>query len=308
MRSASGNLSEWLGLIRFSHTIFALPFAAIATLLAFEKPLADSGEFPQVRWQDLLGVLACMVTARSAAMAFNRWADRDVDARNPRTASRHIPAGRLSGSSVVWFTAIMAGLFVASTLLFLPNPLPVLGSPFVLAILLGYSYAKRFTDAAQVWLGVALAISPICAWVAIRGTQSGLWWTELALPLSLAFAVAFWVAGFDTIYACQDEAFDREARLRSLPVRFGISGSLTVAKLLHLAMLAALAVFIYIGTSVGFGIPMVVIGTAVAVLVIYQHALVRPDDLSRVGIAFFNTNAVISVVLLMGTIVDVWLL
>src|SRR3954454_9918054 len=188
-------LRDLLGLVRFSHTLFALPFALLGAALAARGPDGWHG-----RWRDWLGILLCMATARSAAMAFNRLVDRRIDALNPRTATRHIPSGQLSAASVLVFWAVCSAGFVASTLLFLPNRWPLMLSVPVLAWLCGYSFAKRFTSLAHVWLGSALMLAPIAAWVALRGD---LRWP----PVWLGLAVLFWVSGFDVIYACQDVEF-----------------------------------------------------------------------------------------------------
>ena len=217
-------LSDWLGLIRFSHTIFALPFAALATAMAFSAPLPTGGH-PVFRLRDLAGILLCMVFARSAAMAFNRVVDAEIDAGNPRTAKRHIPAGILSRRAVWIFTLACSLAFVGATALFLPNLVPLLASVPVLLFLCGYSLAKRFTSAAHVWLGVALSLSPICAWVAIRGSISLMDPSDLLPPLLLAASVAAWVTGFDIIYACQDAEYDQGAGLNSIPAKFGVAGA-----------------------------------------------------------------------------------
>jgi 4-hydroxybenzoate polyprenyltransferase len=292
-QNGRSSFAEVLSMIKFSHTVFALPFALLGALLASRA--APSWSFRPLDW---LGILLCMVFARSAAMAFNRLVDRALDARNPRTATRHLPSGKLSGRSVVRFTAICSLLFVASTLLFLPrNPWPLMLSVPVLAWLLGYSYAKRFTTAAHLWLGAALALAPICAWLAIRG--------DLALPpILLGLAVLFWVAGFDILYACQDVEFDRQAGLHSIPSRFGVRWSLRFAALLHLVMLfflGALAIAYPLGTVFRFGL------IAIAGLVFFEHAIVKPNDLSRVNTAFFRVNAVISLGILILGVVDLWI-
>ncbi len=301
------NISRWLGLIRFSHTVFALPFAALATVMAFATPLS-SGARPSFRWQDIVGILLCMVFARSAAMAFNRLVDHNIDARNPRTEKRHLPAGVLSRSSVWAFTIGCSLAFVASTALFLPNRLPLYASVPVLTFLCGYSLAKRFTAAAHLWLGVALSLSPICAWVAIRGSEVTSSPSDLLAPLILAAAVAAWVAGFDIIYACQDAAFDAEAGLHSIPAKFGIAGALKIAAAFHVVMLGLLSLLPTFAHSTGLGVLFWGVLAIVAAMVLWQHWLVRPDDLNRVNQAFFNTNAAISLTLLVaGTLDCLWL-
>ena len=300
------NLSHWLGLIRFSHTVFALPFAALATVMAFSTPL-DSGTHPSFRWQDIAGILLCMVFARSAAMAFNRLVDHKIDAQNPRTEKRHLPARVLSRKSVWLFTIACSLGFVASTLLFLPNPIPLYASVPVLLFLCGYSLAKRFTAAAHVWLGVALSLSPICAWVAIRGSEVTTHPSDLIAPLILAAAVAAWVTGFDIIYACQDADFDAQSGLHSIPAKFGIAGALKIAAGFHILMLGLLSLLPMVAENTGLGVFFWVVLAVVTALVLWQHRLVRPDDLDRVNEAFFNTNAAISLILLIaGTLDCAW--
>ncbi|MDB4633895.1 putative 4-hydroxybenzoate polyprenyltransferase [Rubripirellula sp.] len=298
-----GGLSDWLGLIRFSHTIFALPFAALATAMAFSGPLPDGG-YPTFRIRDLLGILLCMVFARSAAMAFNRIVDADLDADNPRTANRHVPAGILSRPAVWGFTFICSLAFIASTALFLPNVVPLLASLPVLAFLCGYSLAKRFTSAAHLWLGIALSLSPLCAWVAIRGPESILNPADLVAPLILAASVAAWVTGFDIIYACQDAEYDANVGLNSVPAKFGVAGALKISAGCHVVMLILLACLPLFAKSVGFGWLFWAALGLIAVLVIRQHSLVKPGDLDRVNQAFFDMNAAISVALLVVGVID----
>jgi 4-hydroxybenzoate polyprenyltransferase len=280
---------DYLELVKFSHTLFALPFALLGAALA-----AWSTNGGHSRIQDWLGILLCMATARSAAMAFNRLADRHYDALNPRTAGRHLPTGRLSVGSVATFTGLSAAAFVASTLLFLPNRWPLALSVPVLLWLLGYSYAKRITSLAHFWLGLSLSLAPVAAWIALRGDLA---WP----PILLALAVLLWVAGFDIIYACQDVEFDRRAGLRSIPRMLGIRRALGVAAACHALMIAplvALGVVYPLGSIYFVGV------AAVAALLAYEHALVRPDDLTRVNVAFFNVNIVISLGLLTVTVFD----
>lgn len=298
-----------LGMIRFSHTIFALPFALMAGTMAWSAT-APPGHEVSFRWLDLIGILVCMVGARSAAMAFNRWADRHIDARNPRTANRHLPAGHLSSTTVIVFTILSIAIFILGTCLFLPNWLPLAVSIPVLAVLLGYSYAKRFTALAHYWLGVALMLAPICAWLAVRGLIVWEFPLDLTPALLLGMAVLFWVGGFDIIYACQDYEFDRSDQLNSLPVWLGVAGALRLAAVSHAAMWICLAAMPWIGAWAGpqFGFGYVYWLTLIAVggLLIYQHWLVRPDDLSRVNQAFFQVNSIISVALLAATLIEVW--
>jgi 4-hydroxybenzoate polyprenyltransferase len=279
-------------MIRFSHTLFALPFALLAAVMAW---VAGARIEPEVafRWRDLLGIVLCMVLARSAAMAFNRVADWRMDAANPRTKMRHIPAGTLSLGSVATFAVVCSLGFVLSTLVFLPNRLPLYLSLPVLAFLLGYSFTKRFTAAAHFWLGAALMLAPISAWIAIRGQVVLADPTDLLPAIVLGGAVLLWVAGFDIIYACQDIEFDVAAGLHSVPSRLGVARSLRLAAMCHLGMVVLLAALPLVYPLLGWiylaGI------AAVALLLIYEHRLVRPDDLTRVNEAFFQVNAVVSI-------------
>lgn len=279
-----------LELIRFSHTVFALPFALLAAILAWH------GRAEPFAGRELAGILLCMVFARSAAMAFNRLVDWKFDAANPRTATRHLPAGLLSGTTVVLFTVVCSVAFIASTLLFLPNLWPIRLAVPVLLFLLGYSYAKRFTNWCHYWLSAALMLSPIAAWIAIRGEVA---W----IPVSLAAVVFFWVGGFDILYACQDADFDKSNQLRSIPARWGIPRALKLAALSHLLTAISLFAFWYVA---GLGTIFLVGIVGVTLLLAYEHWLVRPDDLSRVGVAFFNVNAVIGVGLLLLSVADLW--
>ena len=281
-------------MIRVSHTLFALPFALLAAVMAWS---ANASADPPVafRWQELAGILVSMVFARSAAMAFNRLADRRLDALNPRTAERHLPSGSLSVASVVLFTVVSSVGFVAGTLLFLPNRVPLCASGPVLLFLFGYSFTKRFTLFSHFWLGAALMLAPVAAWVALRPEFS---WA----PLLLGSAVMLWVAGFDMIYACQDTEFDVGMRLYSVPARFGVAGALRLAAACHLGMVLLLLALPLSYPRFG---PVYVTGVGlIAALLIYEHALVRPDDLTRVNRAFFQVNAVVSVGLFVVGSVD----
>jgi 4-hydroxybenzoate polyprenyltransferase len=291
-------LRKLLEMIRFSHTLFALPFALLAAVMAWVANARSNPPAP-FRPLDLVGILVCMVMARSAAMAFNRLADRKLDAMNPRTKMRHLPAGTLGVRGVAVFTAVCSLGFVAGTLLFLPhNWIPLAASVPVLGFLFGYSYAKRFTMWSHVWLGAALALAPVAAWVVLRA--------EIALPpLLLGAAVMLWVAGFDMIYACQDVEFDRTERLHSIPVRFGVAGALRMAAACHLAMLGLLLALRWAFPLFG-NIYLAGVG-GIAVLLVYEHWLVRPNDLSRVNRAFFHVNAVVSLGLLAVGTLDLFL-
>jgi 4-hydroxybenzoate polyprenyltransferase len=286
-----------LEMIRFSHTVFALPFALLSAVMAWT--LGAHAEPPVTwRWRELAGIVLCMVFARSAAMAFNRLADRRFDAENPRTSIRHLPAGLLSVASVTAFAVACALAFVAATLLFLPNRWPLYLSLPVLAFLLGYSYTKRFTSLAHFWLGAALMLAPVAAWIAVPG--------ELAwAPFVLGGAVLLWVAGFDIIYACQDVDYDRSRGLRSVPARLGVASALRLAAVCHLGTVALLfllpVVYPLLGAIYLTGI------VAVALLLVYEHWLVRPDDLTRVNVAFFNVNAIVSIGLFVVGALDLYM-
>lgn len=286
-----------LEMIRFSHTVFALPFALLSAVMAWNL---SAHETPGTswHWQEVVGIIACMVFARSAAMAFNRLADRRFDAENPRTAMRHLPAGLLSVKSVTAFAVACAAAFIAATLLFLPNRWPIYLSLPVLGFLLGYSYTKRFTALAHFWLGAALMLAPVAAWIAVRG--------ELAWPpVVLGAAVLLWVAGFDIIYACQDVDYDRDRGLRSFPVRLGVPRALRLAAACHLGTVALLFLLPIAYPLLGW---IYLAGIAVvALLLIYEHWLVRPDDLTRVNMAFFNVNAVISIGLFVVAALDLYM-
>ncbi|GAB4144504.1 MAG: putative 4-hydroxybenzoate polyprenyltransferase [Planctomycetaceae bacterium] len=280
-------IRQLLELIRFSHTVFALPFALLSATLAWRER--------EFRWQDLAGILLCMVFARSAAMAFNRLVDHKIDASNPRTVGRHLPAGLLPRSAVWIFTLITSAGFVASTLFFFPNRWPLYLSVPVLLFLLGYSFAKRWTAFSHYWLSAALMLSPLAVWIALGAEFA---WT----PVCLAAVIFFWVGGFDILYACQDADFDKTAGLRSIPARWGIPTALRIAMLSHAITVVCLFALWYLG---GFG-PIFLAGVIlISGLLVYEHSLVRPDDLTRVNIAFFQVNAVISIGLFLVGLIDV---
>ena len=272
----------FLELVRFSHTVFALPFALLSAVLAWQSPGVP------FRWTDLLGIVLCMVCARSAAMAINRLADRKLDAVNPRTAGRHLPAGLLSVPAVGTFLALCVFGFFASTLLFLPNRWPLVLAGPVLAFIAAYSFTKRFTALAHFWLGASLMLAPLAAWIAIRGMS------DLATPTVLGLAVFFWVAGFDILYACQDVDVDRRLGLHSVPVRLGVPARVAARAVCH-ALTACLLVALYFVAAPPLGAVYLAGIIAVIALLAYEHSLVRPDDLSRVNRAFFQVNGVISI-------------
>lgn len=267
-----------LEMIKIEHTLFALPFAFLGAVLAARGlPTA---------WQ-ILWIVVAMVGARSAAMAFNRIADRHFDAKNPRTASRALPAGLLSVAFVWVFTIAAAGLFFLAAAML--NRLTLILAPVALACILLYSLTKRWTQFSHLVLGASLAIAPTGAWIAVRGEIGS------PVPLLLSLVVLLWTAGFDVLYACQDYDFDRSEGLRSIPARFGIARALWIARGLHTGAFLGL-VWLFVITGLG---PVAFVGViATGVLLIYQHRLVHADDLSRLNAAFFTTNAFVSIILL----------
>ena len=284
MNHTTHSLALFLRDIRLAHTVFALPFIVAATVAAVQtNPHLYAGT---IVWKSAW-ILTAAFAARTVAMGFNRIADAKLDALNPRTASRPLPAGRATRGEYALFVGAAAALFVLSAAML--NSLAFLLSPLVLAVLCGYSLTKRFTAFTQPMLGASLALGPLGAWIAITGAPPG-----EALPLYLAGAVFFWVWGFDLIYACQDLAADAVAPVRSFPKRYGIRASLLASTLCHLAMLGFL-VALWLGPFGGGVIFGIGLGIAAA-LVVVEHAIVRPSDLRRVGTAFFHLNALLSVV------------
>jgi len=275
-----------LEMIKFSHTVFALPFAVMSAFLA-------AGGMPSVG--QLFWILMCMVGARSAAMSFNRIVDARLDAQNPRTAERAIPAGKLTRAETAAFMMAMIALFVFSA--YMLNRLAFMLSPIALAIILGYSYTKRFTDYSHFVLGLALAIAPVGAWIAVNEEFH-------AVAILLGVAVLLWTTGFDLIYACQDIEFDRRAGLYSLSKRLGPAGALALSAVLH-----ALMVGILLAVMVAAKLGMVFFGgiVLVAILLTYEHSIVKPHDFSRVNTAFFNVNGAVSLLLMALTIADIML-
>ena len=275
-----------LEMIKWEHSIFALPFALTAVLLA-------TGGVPG--WRTLGLILLAMITARSCAMAFNRWADADLDAANPRTQNRAIPTGLLTREFVLGFTILMGiGFLVAAAEL---NRLTLYLAPFVLIVLLGYSYMKRLSRWSHLVLGLALGLAPSAAWIAVRGSLD-------PRILVLTAAVMLWVGGFDVLYACQDFEHDREVGLHSIPQSLGIPAAFLVARLMHAAMLVLLIAFGYLfhfGIAGWLGIG------AAAMLLVYEHAIVSPKDMRRLNAAFFTMNGVIATVFLIFVAADVWL-
>jgi len=273
-------------MIKWEHSIFALPFALCGAMLA-------AGGFPSIH--QLLWIVVAMVAARSAAMAFNRWADAAIDAANPRTSTRALPAGHLSPAFVVTFVVASSLVFVlaASQL----NRLTLLLSPVALAVLLLYSYTKRVTRWSHLVLGFALGIAPAAAWIAVRGSLD-------PRILLLTAAVTFWVAGFDVLYACQDYEFDRQSGLYSIPRFLGVCGALWVARGFHVVMvgfLIALLIVFALGKLAALGLGLVIL------LLLYEHSLVKANDLSRLNAAFFTMNGVISVLFFVFVAADLLL-
>ncbi|RKU30652.1 4-hydroxybenzoate octaprenyltransferase [Candidatus Poribacteria bacterium] len=275
-----------LEMIKFEHTVFALPFAVMSAFIA----AAGLPSLDKLGW-----ILVAMVGARSCAMAFNRLADSEFDRVNPRTAMRAIPAGLITEGAVRGFTIVSAGLLVLAA--WRLNPLALVLSPVAIAVIMGYSYTKRFTALSHFWLGLALSISPVGAWIAIRGRFD---WP----PIVLCLVVLLWTAGFDIIYACQDVNFDRKYGLHSIPARLGIRWALWLSSALHVVavllllgipLLTDLGIFYFIGVGI------------VMIIFVYEHAIVKPNDLSRVNLAFFTLNGMISLVLMVLSIADILL-
>ncbi len=284
MKSTVAKIATILEMIKFPHTVFALPFAVMSAFLA-----ADG--LPTL-WQ-LFWILMCMVGARSAAMSFNRVVDARSDALNPRTAQREIPTGKLTIFQTALFMLAMSALFVFSA--WQLNRLAFSLSPVALIIILGYSFTKRFTDYSHFVLGLALAIAPVGAWIAIREEFH-------IVPVLLGLAVLLWTAGFDIIYACQDVEFDRRMGLHSLPNRLGKARALALSATLHAGMVAVLMLVFFItrlGVIYLFGI------LIVSALLLYEHSIVKPYDLSRVNAAFFNVNGAVSLALMALTLADI---
>ena len=291
----AGKASAFASLVKLSHTIFAAPFAVAAALLATERPHVP------VSATRVLAIVVALVAARTAAMAYNRLADRDVDAKNPRTAQREIPAGVVSIAAARALVVFSCVAFVAAAALL--GRAPLLLSPIVLAVLLGYSHAKRFTWGAHLWLGLALALAPGGAWIAIGAApEPGI--------VALMLAVATWVAGFDVLYSLQDEDFDRREGLRSIPSRFGARGALSISRGLHVVCAIAFATA---GVLLHVGVFYAIATVVVAALLAYEQSLVRPIEggarvsLERLDKAFFDVNGYVSLGFLALVSIDVLL-
>ena len=286
MEGLWGKTRTTLEMIKWEHSIFALPFALTAAILAAHG-------LPTLR--TIVWILVAMVAARSCAMAFNRWADAELDAANPRTRSRAIPAGLLSRQFVLGFTVLMAALFVAAAASL--NRLTLYLSPFVLVVLLGYSYMKRVTRWSHLVLGLALGLAPAAAWISVRGSLD-------ARILVLTAAVTLWVGGFDVLYACQDFDHDRSAGLHSLPQAIGIPAAFWAARAMHVLMLALL---VWFASLFQFHLAGWLGIAAVGLLLGYEHSIVSPRDLRRLNAAFFTMNGVIAMVFLAFVAADLWL-
>ena len=282
-------LRRFASLVRFSHTVFALPFALASVALAWPTH--------PITLRSLFWILVAMVGARSAAMAFNRLADRKFDALNPRTREWELPQGTVKTWEAVGLTAVASAIFVFAA--YRLNWLCFVLSPVALAVIFFYSLTKRFTWAAHLFLGIALSLAPVGAWLAVSGVPGD--WRELIVPSYLGMAVIFWLAGFDVIYSLQDHEFDRQQGLHSIPVHFGVVGALRLSSLFH--VLTVLFLFL-VGLSAGAGIIYWIGCIAVSFILYYEHRIVRPDDLSRINRAFFDFNAYVSIGYLLTIIAD----
>ncbi len=289
MESKTNTFSNYLSLVKFSHTIFALPFAIIGYFLAIAYTEA------QFDIKLFVFVVLCMIFARSAAMAFNRYIDRTIDEQNTRTAIREIPAGIVKPKSALIFVIVNCVLFVGTT--YFINSLCFYLSPVALLVVLGYSLTKRFTALCHLILGLGLSLAPIGAYLAVTGKFD---W----LPLFFSFAVLFWVSGFDIIYALQDEEFDRSKNLKSIPVVLGKKGALMLSNILHLI---SAGFIIYAGIYAEFSLWYWIGAAIYTLLLFYQHTLVKPNDLSKVNLAFFTTNGIASVVFSAFVLIDLYL-
>jgi len=287
MSSVLSAVTTFGRMVKFSHTLFALPFALAATALAARGH--------GITLAQVVAILVAMAGGRTAAMGFNRIVDRRLDAKNPRTAGRELPTGKVTVFSAALLTAISAAAFVAAAASL--GRLCLVLSPIVLVLVLGYSFTKRFTWLCHLFLGFAIGIAPAGAWIAVRG--------ELAAPaIWLVVAVTTWIGGFDILYALSDREFDRSAGIFSIPARFGVLPALVISALLHLGTLLAL---IAVGTTAGLG-TIYFLGVAIVLAIfVYEHAIVRPTDLSRLDVAFFNLNGYVSLVYLLATLAEVFL-
>lgn len=275
----------FIKMIKLEHSLFALPFAFVGMILA-------ANGLPS--WNVILWVVAAMVGARSAAMGVNRYADAEIDARNPRTASREIPAGNISKKATLFYILLSLALYFTAA--FMLNNLTAVLSPIPVLIFILYAYAKRFTNFCHIILGIALGLAPICAWIAVTGSID-------TAPFILGGAVILWVAGFDILYAIQDIEYDRKEGLHSIPAVFGTGGSLIIARILHFA---AICLFISLMAFTNLGYIYLAGVLLSGALMAYEHSLVSKDDLSKLNMAFFNMNAYISITIMVFTIIDIW--
>jgi len=289
-RGLKSKISNYASLIRFSHTIFALPFALSSIALAWSRH--------PVTLRALLWILLAMLGARSAAMGFNRLVDRKFDALNPRTKNWELPQGKVGVSEAVLLTLATALLFVFAA--YQLSWLCFLLSPLALAIVFFYSLTKRFTWASHLFLGLALSIAPIGAWLAVAGSDVG--WAELATPALLGLAVVFWLAGFDVIYSLQDREFDHSHGLHSIPVRFGVAGALRLSSVFHFNTVVFLGL---VGVTADLGIIYWLGVAAVSFILFWEHRIVHPGDLGRINRAFFDFNAYVSIGYLLTIIADI---
>ena len=279
------NFFAFIKMIKLEHSLFALPFAFVGMILA-------ANGLPS--WNIILWVVVAMVGARSAAMGVNRYADAEIDARNPRTASREIPAGNISKKATLFYILVSLALYFTAA--FMLNRLTAILSPIPVLIFILYAYAKRFTNFCHVILGIALGLAPICAWIAVTGSID-------TAPFILGGAVILWVAGFDILYAIQDIEYDRKEGLHSIPAVFGTGGSLIIARILHFA---AICLFISLMAFTNLGYIYLAGVLLSGALMAYEHSLVSKDDLSKLNMAFFNMNAYISITIMIFTIIDIW--
>ena len=282
-------MKKYFSLVLFAHTIFAMPFAFIGFFLA----ISETGQ--EFNWLKLLLMVLCMIFARNAAMAFNRYLDREIDAHNPRTAIRDIPSGKISSNEALIFTIANSILFILTTLLI--NKLCFYLSPVALAVVIGYSYTKRFTPLCHLFLGLGLALAPIGAYLVVAGTFA-------MLPVYFSLAVLCWVSGFDIIYALQDEEFDRENNLNSIPAWLGKKKALNVSSIFHILAVIFVSMPYIVSDLSWFYLAGILF---FIILLIYQHQLVKPNDLSKVNRAFFTTNGIASVVFALFFLLDAYL-
>ena len=282
-------MKKYFSLVLFAHTVFAMPFAFIGFFLA----ISETGQ--EFNWLKLLLMVLCMIFARNAAMAFNRYLDREIDAHNPRTAIRDIPSGKISSNEAFIFTIANSILFILTTLLI--NKLCFYLSPVALAVVIGYSYTKRFTPLCHLFLGLGLALAPIGAYLVVAGAFA-------MLPVYFSLAVLCWVSGFDIIYALQDEEFDRENNLNSIPAWLGKKKALNVSSIFHILAVIFVSMPYIVSDLSWFYLAGILF---FIILLIYQHQLVKPNDLSKVNRAFFTTNGIASVVFALFFLLDAYL-